>query len=135
MGIVRSPEVYEQFEKVVLVHGCRLVSELAYDDLIRHELPEQHLLAEQIREQLVYYPTVTREPYRHQGRIPFLLETGRLCSDIGLPEIDGEHDRFMLCGSPAMLTDTRAVLEKRGLREGNMSRRGQYVIERAFVDR
>ncbi|MCE9661683.1 MAG: ferredoxin--NADP reductase [Burkholderiales bacterium] len=135
MGIVRSPEVYEQFEKVVLVHGCRLVSELAYDHLIRHELPEQHLLAELISKQLVYYPTVTREPFQHEGRIPALLETGRLCSDIGLPRIDLDRDRFMLCGSPAMLADTRAVLEKRGFGEGNMSRRGHYVIERAFVDR
>jgi ferredoxin--NADP+ reductase len=135
MGIVRSPEAYEQFEKVVLVHGCRLASELAYDGLIRRDLPAHPLLGEQITTQLLYYPTVTREPFRHQGRIPALLETGRLCHDIGLPAIDLKHDRFMLCGSPAMLADTRAVLEKSGLSEGNMSRPGHYVIERAFVDK
>jgi ferredoxin--NADP+ reductase len=135
MGIVRSPEVYEQFEKVVLVHGCRLVSELAYDDLIRRELPRHPLLGEQIAKQLLYYPTVTREPFRHEGRIPALLETGRLCHDIGLPAIDAKHDRFMLCGSPAMLVDTRAVLQKFGLAEGNMSRPGHFVVERAFVDK
>ena len=135
MGIVRSPEAYEQFEKVVLVHGCRLVSELAYDELIRRELPAHPLLGEQITKQLLYYPTVTREAFRHQGRIPALLETGRLCHDIGLSDIDLQHDRFMLCGSPAMLADTRAVLEKFGLGEGNMSRPGHYVIERAFVDK
>src|SRR5450631_3316814 len=106
MGIVRSPEVYEQFEKVVLVHGCRLVSELAYDELIRRDLPEHPLLGEQIGKQLIYYPTVTRESFRHQGRIPALLETGRLCHEIGLPGIDRNRDRFMLCGSPAMLADT-----------------------------
>lgn len=135
MGIVRSPEVYEQFEKVVLVHGCRLVAELAYDALIRHELPAHPLLGEQIAKQLLYYPTVTREPFRHQGRIPALLETGRLGHDLGLPPIDAHHDRFMLCGSPAMLADTRAVLDKHGLGEGNMSRPGHYVIERAFVEK
>jgi ferredoxin--NADP+ reductase len=135
MGVIRSPEVYDQFQKVVLVHGCRLVSELAYDELIRRELPAHPLLGEQVSKQLIYYPTVTREPFRHQGRIPALLETGRLAHDIGLPPIDREHDRFMLCGSPAMLADTRAVLAKLDLTEGNMSRPGHYVIERAFVDK
>lgn len=108
MGIVRSPEVYEQFEKVVLVHSCRLVSELAYDELIRRDLPEHPLLGEQITKQLLYYPTVTREPFRHQGRIPALLETGRLSHDIGLAGLGLKHDRFMLCRSPAMLADTLA---------------------------
>ena len=84
---------------------------------------------------MLYYPTVTRESFRRQGRIPALLETGRLCHDLGLPAIDREQDRFMLCGSPAMLADTRAVLEKFGCSEGNMSRPGHHVIERAFVDK
>lgn len=135
MSVIRSPEVYEQFEKVVLVHGCRLVSELAYDELIKNELPQHPWLGEQVSRQLIYYPTVTREAFRHQGRIPALLETGRLLRDIGLPAIDAQHDRFMLCGSPAMLADTRAALDKFRLTEGNMSRPGHYVIERAFVDK
>ena len=135
MGVIRSPEAYERFEKVVLVHGCRLVSELAYDQLIRSDLPNDPLLGEQVSKQLLYYPTVTRESFRHQGRIPALLETGRLCHDLGLPAINRVHDRFMLCGSPAMLADTRAVLDKFNVGEGNMSRPGHYVIERAFVDK
>jgi ferredoxin--NADP+ reductase len=45
------------------------------------------------------------------------------------------HDRFMLCGSPEMLKDTRALLDKLGFAEGNMSHAGHYVIERAFVDK
>jgi ferredoxin--NADP+ reductase len=135
MSIIRTPEVYEQFEKIVLVHGCRLVAELAYDELITQQLPRNAFLGEQISRQLVYYPTVTRESFRHQGRIPMLIESGRLCHDIGLPPISAAHDRFMLCGSPAMLADTRAALEKLHLGEGNMSRPGHYVIERAFVDK
>ncbi|MGZ5787670.1 MAG: ferredoxin--NADP reductase [Ramlibacter sp.] len=135
MSVARDPEVYEQFEKVVLVHGCRQISELAYADLITAELPKSEWLGEQVTRQLIYYPTVTRESFRHQGRIPTLLETGRLCHDIGLPPIDPAHDRFMLCGSPAMLKDTRELLDKLGLAEGNMSHPGHYVIERAFVDK
>jgi len=135
MSVARDPDVYEQFEKVVLVHGCRQVSELAYADLITTELPRSEWLGEQVARQLIYYPTVTRESFRHQGRIPNLIETGRLAHEIGLPPVNPAHDRFMLCGSPAMLKDTRTLLDKLGLSEGNMSHPGHYVIERAFVDK
>lgn len=135
MSIVRDPDVYEQFEKVVLVHGCRQVNELAYDEVINKELPTNEFFGEQVRKQLLYYPTVTREAFRNQGRIPVLMESGRLCDDLGLPRLSSENDRFMLCGSPEMLKDTRALLDGMGMVEGNMSRRGHYVIERAFVEK
>ena len=135
MSMIRAPEVYERFEKVVLVHGCRQVNELAYAGLITTELPRNEWLGEQVTRQLAYYPTVTREAFRHQGRIPTLLETGQLCREAGLAALDPARDRFMLCGSPAMLKDTRALLDKLGLTEGNMSHPGHYVIERAFVDK
>jgi ferredoxin--NADP+ reductase len=135
MSVIRDPEVYERFSKVVLVHGCREVAELAYADTIARELPRNEFFGEQVASQLLYYPTVTREAFRHQGRIPSLLETGRMAHDLGLAPLDAQHDRFMLCGSPQMLKDTRTVLEKLGLAEGNMSTPGHYVIERAFVDK
>lgn len=135
MSVIRDPEVYERFDKVVLVHGCRQVAELAYDRLITQELPKNEFFGEQVSRQLIYYPTVTREAFRHQGRIPTLLETGKLCHDVGLPPLDAARDRFMLCGSPGMLKDTRTLLDKLGLSEGNMSHPGHFVIERAFVDK
>lgn len=135
MSVIRDPEVYEQFAKVVLVHGCRKVAELAYDEIITNELPRNPFFGEQVTNQLLYYPTVTREAFRHQGRIPTLLETGKLCRDLGLPPLDPARDRFMLCGSPGMLKDTRTFLDKLSMTEGNMSKPGQYVIERAFVDK
>lgn len=134
-SVIRDPEVYERFDKVVLVHGCRQVAELAYDRLITQELPKNEFFGEQVSRQLIYYPTVTREAFRHQGRIPTLLETGKLCHDVGLPPLDAARDRFMLCGSPGMLKDTRTLLDKLGLSEGNMSHPGHFVIERAFVDK
>lgn len=135
MSVIRDPEVYERYDRIVLVHGCRQVNELAYERVIAHELPKNEWFGEQARAKLLYYPTVTREAFRHQGRIPTLLETGRLPRDLGLPPLSPAHDRFMLCGSPEMLRDTRDLLDKIGLREGNMSQPGQYVIERAFVDK
>ena len=67
-----------------------------------------------MREQLIYYPTVTREPFRNQGRLTDLIGNGKLCGDIGLPQLDPAHDRAMICGSPAMLKDMRSVLDARG---------------------
>lgn len=136
MSLIRDPDVYERFEKVVLVHGVRKVDELAYADLIAHELPRHDHLGEQVRVQLVYYPTVTREPFRNQGRLPELIANGKLCSDIGLPQIDPARDRAMICGGPAMLKDMREVLDGAGFAVSKgIGQAGDYVIERAFVEK
>ena len=136
MSIIQDPQVYERFRKVVLVHGVRFVSELAYADFITNELPANEFFGEQVREQLVYYPSVTREPFRNRGRITELIETGRLGDDIGLPSLDPVRDRVMLCGSPAMLADLRTLLDGRGfLASPHTGEPGHYVVERAFVEK
>ncbi len=135
LSIIKDPETYERFERVVVVHGCRWARELAYGDFIANGLPNDELLGESVRRQLVYYPTVTREPFRNQGRISLLLTSGKLTSDLGFPAIDPASDRFMLCGSAAMLSDLSAILEARGFEEANHGERGDYVIEKAFVEK
>lgn len=135
LSVIKDPETYERFEKVVLVHGVRQVNELAYGDAITNTLPQDELIGEMIRNQLVYYPTVTREPFRNTGRITDLMSSGQLTSDLGLAPLEAEQDRVMLCGSPAMLADTKALLLGRGFIEGNHGEPGQFVIEKAFVDR
>lgn len=136
MSIIQDPETYERFQKVVLVHGVRFVSELAYAEFIQQALPQHEFIGEMVRQQLVYYPTVTREAFRHQGRLTDVIASGRLAADTGLPPIDPALDRAMICGSPAMLTDTCRLLDGLGLhispRQGEA---GDYVIERAFVEK
>jgi len=136
MSIIKDPEVYERFEKVVLVHGVRTVSELAYSEYIQQELPQHEFLGELLRDKLVYYPTVTREPFRNRGRLTELLDTGKLTDDIGLPPLDPAVDRAMICGNQAMLDDCCKLLDARGFqispRQGEL---GDYVIERAFVEK
>ena len=134
MSIIRDPATYERFEQVVLVHGVRQVAELAYHDYITQELPQHEFLGEMVSRQLLYYPTVTREPYKHQGRTTDLIENGKLFSDLGVPVINPAEDRVMICGSPGLLKDLKAILEKRGFKEGNTSTPGDYVVERAFVE-
>ena len=135
LSIIKDPETYERFQRVVLVHGVRRVADLAYSRLIGEELPRHPYLGDLVRKQLMYYPTVTREPYIHQGRITDLLATDRLTDDLGLPALDSDEDRVMLCGSPEMLTDMRALLDARGFRASpQQGVTGDYVFERAFVD-
>jgi len=134
LSIVRDPETYERFEKVILVHGVRQVAELAYHDYLSQELPAHEFLGEMVSAQMLYYPTVTREPFRTQGRIPELIESGKMQADLGLPSFDPAHDRAMLCGSPAMLRQLKELLEARGFMEGNTTKPGDFVVERAFVE-
>ena len=111
------------------------MQELAYGDMITEHLPEDELIGELLRDKLVYYPTVTREPFRNTGRITDLLASGKITDDLGLDALDAEHDRVMMCGSPGMLVDTKALLLDRGFIEGNHGEPGQFVVEKAFVDR
>lgn len=136
LSIIRDPETYERFEKVVLVHGVRMISDLAYADYITHDLPKHEYLGEEITAKLIYYPVVTREPFRNQGRITEIIESGRLFTDIGLPPLDPATDRAMICGGPSMLADIAAMLDARGFAVSpSHGVPGDYVIERAFVER
>jgi ferredoxin--NADP+ reductase len=136
LSIIKDPDLYERFDQVVLVHGVRYVSELAYADFITHELPENEFLGESVRKKLIYYPTVTREPFHHQGRLTDLIESGKLFADLGLPPLDPEQDRAMICGSPGLLKDTCALLNARGFSiSPHIGEPGHYVIERAFVEK
>ena len=136
MSIIKDPSTYERFEKVVLVHGVRGVSDLAYKQFITQELPKNEYFGDSVRERLVYYPTVTREPFPYQGRLTDLIESGKLFQDIGLPDLDAQEDRVMICGGPRMLKDTCDLLDKRGfVRSPGVGEPGHYVIERAFVEK
>jgi ferredoxin/flavodoxin---NADP+ reductase len=135
MSIIRDPDTYERFEHVVVAHGVRHISDLAYSQFIKEELPQHEFIGEQVKTQLLYYPTVTREPFEHQGRLTHLLESGQLCADVGLPPLDPEHDRALICGGPRMLEDLVKLLESRGFKEGSSHEPAHYTIERAFVEK
>jgi ferredoxin--NADP+ reductase len=135
LSIIKDPDVYENFEKVILVHGCRYINELTYENLITHELQNNEFFGDEVREKLIYYPAVTREKFKNYGRINTLIESGKLMTDIGLPPLDVEDDRFMLCGSPAMLKTLSEMLLNIGFEETRKSDFKEFVVERAFVER
>jgi ferredoxin/flavodoxin---NADP+ reductase len=134
-SLIKDPDVYERFETIVLVHGCRQVSELAYGEELVAKLRDDELFGELLAGKLLYYPTVTREPFRNRGRITDLITSGQLFDDIGQEPLDIATDRIMMCGSPAMLEELRAMFEARGFAEGSNSEPGHFVIEKAFVER
>jgi ferredoxin--NADP+ reductase len=132
--LIRDPATYEKYEKVILFHGVREVKELAYAEFINVDLPNHEFLGDYVKAQLVYYPSVTREPFKNRGRATDLLASGKLEADLGLPKLDPVRDRIMICGSPALNKDMRELLDARGFIEGSTTSPGDYVVERAFVE-
>jgi len=135
MSIIKDLEIYDQFDKIILTHGVRHVSELAYQQRILEELPNNEYFGDIVREKLIYYPTVTREAFRNQGRLTDLISSGKLFDDIGLPQAHPDHDRFMLCGSQAMIRDLTDILEQQGFHAARKGDLGHYVIENAFIEK
>jgi ferredoxin--NADP+ reductase len=134
ISIIKDPEAYEAFDKVIVTHGVRFNSELAYQQEI-DDLPHNEFFGEMVQGKLLYYPTVTREAARNTGRITDAMSTGKLTQTLGLPDFNLEDDRFMVCGGPAMLKDTCAILDALGFKEARQGQQGHYVIERAFVEK
>lgn len=133
LSVIKDPEVYERFDKVILTHGVREISELAYQDII-NELPENEYFGEMVKGRLIYYPSVTREDFPTQGRLTDALASGDMQKALDLPPINVDDDRFMICGSPAMLKDFCEILDQRGFKETIRGVNAEYVIERAFVE-
>ena len=134
LSLVRDPEVYERYEKVIVTHTVREVADLSYREFLSEELPNDPDLGEMVEPKLIYYPTVTREPFANQGRITDLITSGKLFEDIGLPPLDPARDRVMLCGGPSVLADLKAMLLARGYEEGSVAKPVDFVLERAFVE-
>ena len=134
ISIIKDPEIYDQFDRVILTHGVRYISELAYADYIENILPNDEYIGEIVREKLVYYPMVTREPYKNNGRITELMSSGKLFLDIQQPHPNLEDDRFMICGSPSMIKELANLLKSKDFTEARNIKPGHFVIERAFVE-
>ncbi|WP_298422251.1 ferredoxin--NADP reductase [Rhodoblastus sp.] len=133
-SIIKDPEVYDLYDNLILVHGCREVAELQYGFDIVKAAQDNEFFGEIVREKLIHYPTVTREPFQYQGRATDLIENGKLFDDIGQPPLDPAEDRVMICGSPGLLRDLVKMLQDRGFREGSSGDPATFVIEKAFVE-
>ncbi len=134
-SILRDPETYDAFEAVIAVEGCRQAAELEFATGVVTGVRQDPYLAQAASGKLHYYATVTREPYHHQGRIPDLITSGKILTDLGMPDLAVDQDRVMMCGNPQMLADLKALLQSRGFAEGSSGEPGDFVIEKAFVEK
>jgi ferredoxin--NADP+ reductase len=134
LSLARDPEVYERFDTVVVTHTVREVRDLNYREFFERELPGDEMLGELVAPKLRYYPTVTREPFKTNGRITDLMRSGKVFEDLGLPPLDPARDRLMMCGGPSVLADLKAILLELGFEEGSIAKPGDFVLEKAFVE-
>lgn len=128
LSILQDFEVWERFERIILVYSVREARELAYQALIA-ELEEREYLAEHAHK-LHFIATVTREqhPQALNGRITRLIENGELERVAGVT-ITAEHSCVMLCGNPQMIDDTRNLLKERDMQLSLTRRPGQVAVE------
>ena len=132
-SLMREPETYEKYEQVIMMHTCRTVDELEYGRRLVESLKDDPLIGEMVGDKLLYYPTTTREEFHHMGRVTDNLTSGKVFADLGLPAMNPEEDRAMVCGSLAFNVDVKKILEDFGLKEGANSDPQQFVVEKAFV--
>ncbi|MEG8098645.1 ferredoxin--NADP reductase [Candidatus Liberibacter brunswickensis] len=133
MSIIRDPETYEKFDEVIVAQTCRKVSELQYGIDVVNEIFQNDILKEFVGQKLKYYKTVTQEDYVYKGRITNQILSGEFYNNLGVPQLNPDTDRVMICGSPGMIVDVKKILLTKLFREGSNSRPGTFVVERAFA--
>jgi len=132
-SVIRDPETYEKFDRVVVTHTCREVAELEYSQKMISDIMEHEFLSELATGHLSYYESVTREEYSRTGRITTLIQNGDFCKANGLEAINPETDRVMICGSNNMNKEVRDLLEGYGFKEGSNAAPADFVLEKSFV--
>ena len=131
-SLLRDPETFDRYEKVVLTHTCRHAPELAYGAALVRAFAKDPLVGEHAHK-LIYLPTTTQDQNDCMGRITDWIANRRLSAYLGLPDLNPEADRVMICGSIGLNKDMKAILEARGFNEGANSDPGDFVVEKAFV--
>ena len=132
-SVIRDPDTYERFDEIILTHTCREVCDLAYGQKLVNDLIEDPLVGEMAAGKIRLYNSTTRETSDNMGRITNLMESGKLYTDLGVPAMNPEEDRVMICGAMDMIRDTKEQVLKAGLTEGSNAAPGQFVVEKAFV--
>lgn len=124
IAMLRDPAIWENYQRIFLVHGVRYLTDLAYtEELERHQ--EAH------DGRLVFIPVVSRALAVHgfQGRITQALECGQL-EQIAGATMCPDTSAVMMCGNPQMLDDVEEILQARGMHKHKRNQPGHYVVER-----
>lgn len=122
LSILKTIEVWQQYQRIILVYSARTSQELAYQaeiDAIKSIYGDNGAA-------FVFLPIVTREAdyAGEKARVPNLILSGKLTELVG-QKLDKERSHVMLCGNPQMVEDTKEALKSIGL---TMNRRGEGNI-------
>lgn len=132
MSIIKDPATYDRFDKVVLTHTVQYENELVHKDMLEDFNKEWN---EVTQDKFSYFNTLTQQDWQRQGRITKWIKDQTLFIETTKQVLDTEQDRFMICGSQGLNTDLMDYFESLGMQEGNTSIPGQFVVEKAFVQR
>ncbi|XXN19741.1 MAG: ferredoxin--NADP reductase [Candidatus Hodgkinia cicadicola] len=132
ISVLFEPETYETYSEIIVVMVCRLASELQYLLYKCHRLIRNTKIGALAKNKLRVYTSVTRDRYPFVGRVTTLITSGVLLDDLNIIAF-AETDRFMVCGSQAMIADTALTLRRLGYKEGSISNPQAFVYEKAFV--
>jgi ferredoxin--NADP+ reductase len=124
IAILREGHIWNRFEHVVLVHGVRYPSDLAYQE-------ELHALSSQYSNRFRFVPIISRaeSPGALSGRITTAIENGSLESVAG-QKLSADNSVAMMCGNPQMLDDTESLLNQRKMLRHKHASPGHIVVER-----
>jgi ferredoxin--NADP+ reductase len=132
LSVMNDPETYEKFENVILTHTVQYEEELVYKQHLESFNKEMEMITEG---KFQYFNTLTKGPWVRQGRITNWIKENKLWSAVDKPQFDSKQDRMMICGSMGLNTDVMEWLDSVGAKEGNTSTPGDYVVEKAFVQK
>jgi ferredoxin--NADP+ reductase len=124
VAMLRTDAPWKKFQNIIVVHGVRHAADLAYTeefDEYNKKYPGRFKLIQ----------TLTREEAdgKLTGRIPNLVEDGRLEAEAGYP-LQADNSSILLCGNPAMLDSMEELLAKRDMKRHRSKSPGQIVLER-----
>ena len=127
LSMLRTQQIWQQFSKIVLIHGVAVREELAYQEEIIQPALAEHPT------QLQYISCVTQEenPTGFNGRVTAALSSGWLEQQTGLT-ISADNSAVMLCGNHAMINDMKALLKEREMKKHLRHKAGNIVTEQYF---
>lgn len=134
MSLVRGVDTYDHYDNVILLWSTRLVKELAYKDFLEG-LNDHEVWGEITQGKFKFYPSVTREDFVNTGRITDAMYDGSVYKKLGVEPFEKGKDVAMICGSMPMNLEFKKYFEDMGCKEGNSQTRGDFVLEKSFVEK
>ncbi len=132
-SLIRDPETYLKFEKVILTNTCRKKEDLSFAKEIIVKTINDPLVGEDARKKLFYFSSTTREKSEYMGRITNIILDKTFFKFMNEKYFNLKNDRIMICGSLEMNLNMKKIFVDLGFKEGSNSEPGQFVLEKAFV--